>query len=71
MGAIPCGATARVMPDVPTPKVMLTDGHVPVSDVVRETVPPGVTWRERQLRDPGQAKRDAAWTPSSDLPLVD
>jgi uncharacterized protein YcbK (DUF882 family) len=30
--------------------------------------PPGVTWRERQLRDPGQAKRDASWTPSSDLP---
>jgi hypothetical protein len=33
--------------------------------------PPGVTWRERQLRDPGQAKRDATWTPSSDLPLAD
>ena len=30
--------------------------------------PPGVTWRERQLRDPGQATRDAAWTPASDLP---
>lgn len=31
--------------------------------------PPGVTWKERQLRDPGQAKRDAAWTPEGDLPL--
>lgn len=30
--------------------------------------PPGVTWRERQLRDPGQIKRDAAWTPDADLP---
>ncbi|HEY3820034.1 MAG TPA: D-Ala-D-Ala carboxypeptidase family metallohydrolase [Polyangiaceae bacterium] len=30
--------------------------------------PPGVTWRERQLRDPGQTKRDASWTPESDLP---
>jgi hypothetical protein len=30
--------------------------------------PPGVTWRERQLRDPGQVKRDASWTPDSDLP---
>jgi uncharacterized protein YcbK (DUF882 family) len=30
--------------------------------------PPGVTWRERQLRDPGQMKRDASWTPDSDLP---
>jgi uncharacterized protein YcbK (DUF882 family) len=33
--------------------------------------PPGVKWRERQLRDPGRAKRDEAWTPSSDLPLPD
>jgi hypothetical protein len=31
--------------------------------------PPGVSWKERQLRDPGQAKRDAAWTPEADLPL--
>ena len=30
--------------------------------------PPGVTWKERQLRDPGQMKRDAAWTPEDDLP---
>jgi uncharacterized protein YcbK (DUF882 family) len=30
--------------------------------------PPGVTWKERQMRDPGQAKRDASWTPDSDLP---
>jgi uncharacterized protein YcbK (DUF882 family) len=30
--------------------------------------PPGVTWRERQLRDPGQVKRDATWTPEGDLP---
>ncbi len=31
--------------------------------------PPGVKWRERRLRDRDQEKRDAAWTPSSDLPL--
>lgn len=31
--------------------------------------PPGVKWREKQLRDRGQAKRDAAWTPEQDLPL--
>jgi uncharacterized protein YcbK (DUF882 family) len=31
--------------------------------------PPGVTWRERAMRDPGQAKRDASWTSESDLPL--
>jgi uncharacterized protein YcbK (DUF882 family) len=31
--------------------------------------PPGVKWREKQLRDPAQAKRDAAWTPEQDLPL--
>jgi uncharacterized protein YcbK (DUF882 family) len=31
--------------------------------------PPGVTWRERAIRDPGQLKRDASWTPDSDLPL--
>jgi hypothetical protein len=31
--------------------------------------PPGVTWKERRLGDPGQAKRDASWTPESDLPL--
>jgi uncharacterized protein YcbK (DUF882 family) len=30
--------------------------------------PPGVTWRERQIRDPGQVKRDSAWTPDADLP---
>jgi hypothetical protein len=30
--------------------------------------PPGVTWKERQLRDSGQAKRDASWTPDVDLP---
>ncbi len=30
--------------------------------------PPGVNWKERQLRDPGQVKRDAAWTPDGDLP---
>jgi hypothetical protein len=30
--------------------------------------PPGIHWRERQLRDPGQARRDASWTPASDLP---
>jgi uncharacterized protein YcbK (DUF882 family) len=31
--------------------------------------PPGVTWKERQLRDPGQTKRDASWSPEDDLPL--
>jgi uncharacterized protein YcbK (DUF882 family) len=31
--------------------------------------PPGVKWRERQLRDPTQAKRDGAWSPEQDLPL--
>jgi uncharacterized protein YcbK (DUF882 family) len=31
--------------------------------------PPGVTWKERRLRDPGQASRDASWTPESDLPI--
>jgi hypothetical protein len=30
--------------------------------------PPGVTWRERLLGDPTQAKRDAAYAPASDLP---
>jgi len=30
--------------------------------------PPGVTWKERQLGDPGQVKRDASWTPDGDLP---
>jgi hypothetical protein len=30
--------------------------------------PPGVHWRERQLRDPGAKKRDAAWSPEQDLP---
>jgi hypothetical protein len=31
--------------------------------------PPGVKWRERQLHDAHADKRDAAWTPVSDLPL--
>jgi uncharacterized protein YcbK (DUF882 family) len=31
--------------------------------------PPGVKWRERQLRDPHGTRRDAAWTLESDLPL--
>ncbi|MGD0527374.1 MAG: hypothetical protein ABSE49_19690, partial [Polyangiaceae bacterium] len=30
--------------------------------------PPGVTWKERPLRDPGQAQRDASWTADGDLP---
>lgn len=30
--------------------------------------PPGVKWHEAQLRDPGAAKRDAAWSPDADLP---
>lgn len=30
--------------------------------------PPGVTWREKLLRDPTQAKRDASWRPAMDLP---
>jgi uncharacterized protein YcbK (DUF882 family) len=31
--------------------------------------PPGVKWREKQLRDPTEAKRDAEWSPEQDLPL--
>jgi uncharacterized protein YcbK (DUF882 family) len=31
--------------------------------------PPGIKWREKQLRDPAQKKRDAAWSPEQDLPL--
>jgi uncharacterized protein YcbK (DUF882 family) len=31
--------------------------------------PPGVKWHEAQIRDPGAAKRDAAWTPEADLPI--
>jgi hypothetical protein len=31
--------------------------------------PPGVKWKERQLRDPGREKRDASWTPECDLPI--
>ena len=31
--------------------------------------PPGIKWREKQLRDPTEAKRDAAWSPEQDLPL--
>ncbi len=31
--------------------------------------PPGVTWKERRLRDPHQVERDASWTPENDLPL--
>jgi uncharacterized protein YcbK (DUF882 family) len=30
--------------------------------------PPGVTWRERGLRDPNQPKRDASYGPIMDLP---
>jgi hypothetical protein len=30
--------------------------------------PPGITWKERQMRDPGRAKRDASWAPEDDLP---
>lgn len=30
--------------------------------------PPGVSWRERRLPDPKQAKRDDAWTEAADLP---
>lgn len=30
--------------------------------------PPGVHWREAQLRDPHAAARDASWTPEMDLP---
>ncbi len=45
--------------------------HLDVRDASYHWVdgsPPGVTWKERQLRDPGQVKRDAAWTPEGDLP---
>jgi hypothetical protein len=31
--------------------------------------PPGVKWREGQLRDTKATKRDAAWTPEMDLPF--
>lgn len=31
--------------------------------------PPGVRWKERQLPDPGQTKRDAGWTTDDDLPI--
>lgn len=31
--------------------------------------PPGRTWREAPLADPGREARDAAYTPRSDLPL--
>jgi uncharacterized protein YcbK (DUF882 family) len=30
--------------------------------------PPGVTWRERLLKDPTQQKRDASWVSTMDLP---
>jgi len=30
--------------------------------------PPGIHWREAQLRDPHAAQRDTAWTPDMDLP---
>jgi hypothetical protein len=30
--------------------------------------PPGVRWREAQLRDPRAARRDASWVPEMDLP---
>ena len=30
--------------------------------------PPGRTWKEAQLGDPKREARDAAWTPSADLP---
>jgi uncharacterized protein YcbK (DUF882 family) len=46
--------------------------HLDVRDVSYhwlDASPPGVRWRERQLRDPGQAKRDAAWAPVGDLPI--
>ena len=33
--------------------------------------PPGVKWHEAQIRDPGAAKRDAAWTPEADLPIYE
>lgn len=32
--------------------------------------PPGVTWRERRLKDPAQQKRDARYAPRLDLPEV-
>jgi uncharacterized protein YcbK (DUF882 family) len=31
--------------------------------------PPGVTWREALLPDPSQPRRDASYTPESDLPI--
>jgi hypothetical protein len=49
IGAMPCGATERLMPEAPTPKVMVTEGHVPVRGVVSEIVPPGLTWRRLSM----------------------
>ncbi len=46
--------------------------HLDVRDVSYHWMdgsPPGVTWKERQLRDPRQVERDASWTPDADLPL--
>ncbi len=46
--------------------------HVDVRDQSYHWIdasPPGVKWHEAQIRDPGAAKRDAAWTPEADLPL--
>jgi uncharacterized protein YcbK (DUF882 family) len=31
--------------------------------------PPGIMWREALLPDPSQSKRDASYTPESDLPI--
>ena len=45
--------------------------HLDLRDTIYHWIdgsPPGVTWRERQLRDPGQVKRDALWSPEADLP---
>lgn len=46
--------------------------HVDVRDTSYhwlDASPPGVKWREKQLRDPTQVKRDAAYSPEQDLPL--
>ncbi len=47
--------------------------HLDVRDVSYHWIdgsPPGVTWKERPLRDPTQVKRDASWTPDADLPSM-
>jgi hypothetical protein len=46
--------------------------HLDVRDVSYHWIdasPPGISWKERQIRDPGQMKRDLGWSPEGDLPF--